>query len=345
MKTTTFSSTALLLLATLSVVAQTNRVGIGTTTPRAGLDVNHNDGIVATGTYGQGLTGDLPGGAGTRLMWIPRTGSFRVGSVTGTEWDEASIGGVSIAMGYQVKASGAFSLAVGTSTTASGTSSTAMGYLTTAGGDYSTAMGVNTSASGGSSTAMGTNASTNAKLGSFVIGDININPLSSSANNEFSTRFAGGYRLFSNSNMTVGVQVVPGGNAWVTISDSTKKEAFRPADGFSFLKKIAGMRLGSWNYRGQDPGTFRHYGPMAQDFFAAFGHDGLGTIGEKTTINQADFDGVNLIAIQALIQEVETLKAGNAALKTENHALNRETTLLRADVDSIKRLLWATSGK
>ena len=38
------------------------------------------------------------------------------------------------------------------------------------------------------------------------------------------------------------------------------------------LIKIRGLSLTSWNYLGQDSKQFRHYGPMAQDFFAAFGH-------------------------------------------------------------------------
>jgi hypothetical protein len=39
---------------------------------------------------------------------------------------------------------------------------------------------------------------------------------------------------------------------------------------------------------------------MAQDFYQAFGKDDLGEIGCDTMINQQDFLGVNLIAIQAL---------------------------------------------
>ena len=42
------------------------------------------------------------------------------------------------------------------------------------------------------------------------------------------------------------------------------------------LEKIAKMNLTTWNYKTQDPKTFRHYGPMAQDFFAAFGKDEMG---------------------------------------------------------------------
>jgi len=39
---------------------------------------------------------------------------------------------------------------------------------------------------------------------------------------------------------------------------------------------------------------------MAQDFYKALGKDDIGEIGCATLINQQDFLGVNLIAIQAL---------------------------------------------
>ena len=39
---------------------------------------------------------------------------------------------------------------------------------------------------------------------------------------------------------------------------------------------------------------------MAQDFYAAFGHDGLGQIGSETTINSGDLAGILMIAVQAL---------------------------------------------
>jgi len=39
---------------------------------------------------------------------------------------------------------------------------------------------------------------------------------------------------------------------------------------------------------------------MAQDFFAAFGNDGVGQIGTETTINSGDMAGILMIAVQAL---------------------------------------------
>ncbi len=83
------------------------------------------------------------------------------------------------------------------------------------------------------------------------------------------------------------------------------------------------MRMGSWNYKVQDPKQFRHYGPMAQDFFAAFGNDGIGFAENDTTIASADFDGINMIAIKALERRTQEVK--HQLLKLERtSALNEQ---------------------
>jgi hypothetical protein len=133
--------------------------------------------------------------------------------------------------------------------------------------------------------------------------------------NQFSARFRNGYRLFTNATNTVGVSLAAGGNSWATISYSTKKENFIPAPD-DILEKITGMRVGTWNYKMQDQ-SIRHWGPMAQEFYAHFGKDALGSIGNDTTIASADIDGVMMAAIKALIAENKTLKAKNEVLESK----------------------------
>jgi hypothetical protein len=65
---------------------------------------------------------------------------------------------------------------------------------------------------------------------------------------------------------------------------------------------------------------------MAQDFFAAFGHDGVGTIGTPTTINSGDIAGILMIAVQALDKRTQELKAK----ETRIAALEKETAELKA---------------
>ncbi len=86
------------------------------------------------------------------------------------------------------------------------------------------------------------------------------------------------------------------------------------SDGEAVLGKIRGFELSSWNFIGHDPKEFRHYGPMAQDFFAAFGHDGIGQIGSETTINSGDLAGILMIAVQALEKRTAELKQKEAQI-------------------------------
>jgi hypothetical protein len=126
-------------------------------------------------------------------------------------------------------------------------------------------------------------------------------------------------------------------------SDSTKKENFKLVNGEEVLSKISKFRLTSWNFKGQSPRKFRHYGPMAQDFYNAFGNDGIGEIGNSTTINKGDLSGISLVAIQALEKrtaelqkkldlrdkEVDLLKADNENLHKDNLDLHKELTEIK----------------
>ena len=110
------------------------------------------------------------------------------------------------------------------------------------------------------------------------------------------------------------VTVIEGQVAFTAVSDKTKKENFKPVDGEAVLEKIRDFELSSWNFIGHDPKEFRHYGPMAQDFFAAFGHDGVGQIGSETTINSGDMAGILMIALQALDKRTAELKQKQAQI-------------------------------
>jgi Chaperone of endosialidase len=110
------------------------------------------------------------------------------------------------------------------------------------------------------------------------------------------------------------VTVIEGEVAFTAVSDKTKKENFQPVDGEAVLEKIRGFELSSWNFIGHDPKEFRHYGPMAQDFFAAFGHDGVGQVGAETTINSGDMAGILMVAVQALEKRTAELKQKEAQI-------------------------------
>lgn len=245
-------------------------------------------------------------------------------------------GNYSLAIGQLANASGERAIALGAGAS-SGFASIALGDAT-ASANSSYAMGWAVTANASNSVAIGNWVSTNGRTGSMVLGDGNFSPIAASDNNhQLMTRFAGGYKFFTNSSLTIGAQLLPNANAWSTISDVYRKENFLPVDGESVLQHIRHFQLGSWNYKGQDASLYRHYGPMAQEFFAAFGRDEYGTIGNDTTINQADFDGINLIAIQALEKRTKQLQDTLQKKDEEITVLRKEMEELKKMVEQIKR--------
>jgi hypothetical protein len=116
------------------------------------------------------------------------------------------------------------------------------------------------------------------------------------------------------------------------VSDKRKKENFQALNGEEVLQKLRTLTIPSWNFIGHDPQKFRHYGPMAQDFFAAFGHDGVGTIGTETTINSGDMAGILMIAVQALEKRTTDVTLKDAKIA----ALEKETAELRETVTRFK---------
>lgn len=91
----------------------------------------------------------------SRMFFDKDKSAFRVGTVTDKSWDEDSIGLLSIASGFNTKATGSYATASGSESEARGNYSYARGNETKASGRFSTAIGRNSVASGFGSCAIG----------------------------------------------------------------------------------------------------------------------------------------------------------------------------------------------
>lgn len=301
-------------------------------------------GFVAKGTLGIGFIPTT--GAGERMMWHPYKAAFRAGSIGsgGIQWDDAQVGFYSTAFGYNTVALGLSSFVSGYTSYAMGSYSSALGYTCAADGTGAVALGYRCTANGDYSIAIGQRASANNFNGAMVLSDASTTDSTlASANNQFSARYAGGYRLFSNATRTVGVSLAAGGNSWVSISDSSRKENFEPASGETFLEKLTSLKLGSWNYKGQNPGNYRHYGPMAQEIFAAYGKDEFGIIGNDTTLASADMDGIMMILLQGLEKRTREQQERLTSLQEENAMLRSQLAELAELKTAVKQLLAASA--
>ena len=152
--------------------------------------------------------------------------------------------------------------------------------------------------------------------GAFVWGDNTDADVASVANASVTFRASGGYRLFSNSGLTLGAQLAANATSWSVLSDRNAKENFEPIDTREILEHVAELPLTAWNYKA-DPERRRYIGPVSQDFHAAFG------LGNDTSINTLDTDGVALAAIKALYQENQELKARLAEVERKMEEMGR----------------------
>jgi hypothetical protein len=104
------------------------------------------------------------------------------------------------------------------------------------------------------------------------------------------------FAVAPNGDILVGASVVHS-------SSRDTKEGFQALDPEAVLDKVAQIPMSAWSYK-SDPSSLRHVGPMAEDFYAAFG---LGADDKHIAIN--DSAGVALVAIQGLHKLVEEKEA------------------------------------
>lgn len=256
---------------------------------------------------GAGVTGaTIAGGGGVaQNQFVPNTVSDDFGTVGGGIGNTAGQGNgngqwATVAGGYHNTASGvASSVAGGFANTASGYYSFAAGSYAQASGDYSFAAGVNAQAS---------------EAGSFVWCQTNGDACASQGTNSFTVNVAGPIYFFDGPG-GAGCHLSAGSGSWSCSSDRNLKDNIRSIDARSVLQRVAQMPILQWSMKADAEGH-DHIGPMAQDFYAAFG------LGDSDKyIAQGDAQGVALASIQGLYQMVQQKDEEIEALKVELRAL------------------------
>ena len=209
-------------------------------------------------------------------------------------------------------------VAIGKNVTANTASAAfAMGNNVIATGATTWAAGQNLTASGHFSTVLGSNASSNLKVGSFVFGDHSTtDTVKNTVNHQFMVRADGGVIFYSSSDLSMGVELLPGAGSWSMVSDKNKKRNISQLNPVDYEPTFEDLSVFSWNYIGN---SVVHIGPMAQDFY------GLFDVGEKPYyINMIDSDGATFLG-------VKMLNAGLNELPT-----NEEVEEIQEDLDKEK---------
>jgi len=210
----------------------------------------------------------------------------------------------------------------------------ATGYSNVASGDFASVIsGHDSVAAGTGSIAIGIQALTQsagavAHDGSFVFSDGSSGNFRSTAPHTFNVLATGGARIVTAATntsgeavATAGVTIAAGGGSWTSLSDRAAKRDLLSADPEDVLEKVASMPIYTWRYITERSGA-NHMGPMAQDFYRAFG---LGD--SDKTITNVDADGVALAAIQGLKQALDRKDAEIRRMQSELSAIKAKLDL------------------
>jgi hypothetical protein len=249
---------------------------------------------------------------GTIAGGYQNTVSSKYGAIVGGEYNAAFGEGSYVGGGGYNTASGEGAIVVGGfNSKANGTWATIPGgYVNSAAGTYSFAAGARASA---------------AHEGAFVWSDGSDGDaiLTSSRAYQFLARASGGVTFYTNAASTVGATLAPGSGTWASASDRNLKTDVARIDDAAVLDKVAQLPISRWSYKSER--GVRHVGPMAQDFYAAFG------VGEDDKhITSIDEDGVALAAIKALHAENARLLVRQEKMQRELERLVEVVSTLRA---------------
>ena len=120
-------------------------------------------------------------------------------------------------------------------------------------------------------------------------------------------------------------------------SDRDIKENVKAINPTDVLAKVTDLPLSTWNYINDEEDS-QHLGPMAQDFYAAFG---LGDDDKK--IATLDTSGVALAAIQGLNKKLEgtneQLETTNSQLKLEVKTLQQQNEALNDRMEKLEAMV------
>jgi hypothetical protein len=180
----------------------------------------------------------------------------------------------------------------------------------------------------------GATAVTSAMTDAAYFGSQSAHPLNLVVNNQPMLTLAASGHMTVGQDATVTLLLDPSGNlviagALTEASDAALKEGFETVDAQNVLARLLQLPISTWNYIA-DGASVRHMGPMAQDFYAAFG---LGI--DDAHIAPLDVNGVTLAALQELARLSQAQETQIEELERENQELEQRLEAIEAQLDAL----------
>jgi len=134
--------------------------------------------------------------------------------------------------------------------------------------------------------------------------------------NALGARFVGGYSFYTSAGNT-GVVLGSGSTSWSSLCDRDAKENIREVNYARLLDTLDVLPISTFSYKDGNA-SHRTMGPMAQDFYAAFG------LGESDRyVSTLDLSAVAVAGVKGLREEIRRLDAENRELRSRLDRLER----------------------
>lgn len=176
--------------------------------------------------------------------------------------------------------------------------------------------------------------------GTFVWADSSDHPFLSNFADQFSVRSTAGARFalaIDGTGIPTWLCTVANGGSWACSTPQNLSKTQAVVDGAETLERLSQVPIATWSVKSRGT-TVRHIGPLARDFYAAFG------VGEDNQrIATIDLDGIALSAIQSLYAQNQALQAENAALHDQVDDLEARVSALECKMGSTGRA-WPGAG-
>jgi hypothetical protein len=156
-----------------------------------------------------------------------------------------------------------------------------------------------------------------------ILGDVSsATRVTSSVNNQLTTRFAGGYRLFSNAGMTTGLSLAGGGTSWSSISDRRAKQDIEETP--YGLAEVNQLKPSMYKYIGN---AYNNMGFIAQEVKEII-----------PEIVDTPEDSTEFMSIR-YTEMIPVLTKAIQELSTQNDLLNAKLDKQQSEIDALKALM------
>jgi len=223
----------------------------------------------------------------------------------------SAVGSHNSVSGLLCLSDGSYNSVSGLSCSSSGNYNAVSGDNCIVSGDFNLVSGRQSIVSGSFNMVGGRSVRDNGNSGCFIYSDSTSSIVNANVPNSFNVGASGGSIIYSDTSLSLGVELPSNGTSWSSLSDRNMKENITPLNHLENLAKVESLDIFQYNYKGQDASVLNR-GPVAQDWHTLFPSEK-----DPLRIDTMDLDGITLSALKGLLSVVNSQRVEIDNLKNK----------------------------